>query len=113
MHTVEVQGAKIPAIGFGTFRLAADDARRMVGFALDVGYRHIDTAQPYGNEKEVGEAIAASAVPREEIFLTTKVWPTHFRNGDLQRSVEESIEKLGTVPDLLLIWVGICPPSKA
>jgi diketogulonate reductase-like aldo/keto reductase len=75
----------------------------MVGYALDIGYRHIDTAQMYDNEREVGAAIAASAVPRDEIWLTTKIWPDTFRDGALQRAAQESVRRLGTVPDLLLL----------
>lgn len=75
-------------------------------YALETGYRHIDTAQIYENEREVGTGIAESGTPREEIFLTTKVWMDRFRSGALQRSVEESLEKLqtGYVDLLLLHW---------
>ncbi len=103
MQYVEARGVKIPALGLGTFRLDGRSARRMVGYALEIGYRHIDTAQMYGNEAEVGEAIAASAVPRGEIWLTTKIWPDNFRDGDLQRAAELSVRRLGTEPDLLLL----------
>jgi 2,5-diketo-D-gluconate reductase B len=103
MQYVEVHGVRIPALGLGTFRLDGATARRMVGYALEIGYRHIDTAQMYGNEAEVGEAIAASSVPRDEIWLTTKIWPDHFRDGDLQRAAEQSVRRLGTEPDLLLL----------
>jgi diketogulonate reductase-like aldo/keto reductase len=81
----------------------------MVSYALDIGYRHIDSAQSYGNEAEIGDAISVSSVPRQEIWLTTKVWRDRFRDGDLQRSVEASVRKLRTEPDLLLLhW----PNSK-
>ena len=103
MHHVEAQGARIPALGFGTFRLDGAVARRMVGYALEIGYRHIDTAQMYGNEAEVGAAVAASGVARDEIWLTTKIWPDNFRAGDLQRAAEASVDRLRTVPDLLLL----------
>ena len=109
MKTVNVQGVEIPALGLGTGGLHGDGARRMVGYALDIGYRHIDTAQSYGNEAEIGDAISVSSVPRQEIWLTTKVWRDRFRDGDLQRSVEASVRKLRTEPDLLLLhW----PNSK-
>ena len=75
----------------------------MVGYALEIGYRHIDTAQMYGNETEIGAALASSAVPRDEIWLTTKIWPDNFRDGALQRAAEKSVRRLGTVPDLLLL----------
>ena len=80
MHEVEAQGARISALGFGTFRLDGAAARRMVGHALEIGYRHIDTAQMYGNEAEVGAAVAGSGVARDEIRLTTEIWPDNFRH---------------------------------
>jgi 2,5-diketo-D-gluconate reductase B len=103
MLFVEASGVRIPALGLGTFRLEGAVARRMVTYALEIGYRHIDTAQMYGNEAEVGQAIAASTVPRGEIWLTTKIWPDHFRDGELQRAAEESVRRLKTEPDLLLL----------
>ena len=98
-----VQDVQIPRLGLGTYCLNGGVAVRMVGYALDLGYRHIDTAQEYRNESEIGEAISASSVPRQNIWLTTKVWPDRFRDGDLQRSVEESVRRLRTEPDLLLL----------
>jgi 2,5-diketo-D-gluconate reductase B len=103
MPHVEAHGARIPALGFGTFRLDDNAARRMVAAALEIGYRHIDTAQMYGNEAGVGQAIAGASVPRGEIWLTTKVWPDRFRDGHLQRSVEDSVRRLRTEPDLVLL----------
>lgn len=103
MLYVEAHGARIPALGFGTFRLDDRTAQRMVAAALEIGYRHIDTAQMYGNETGVGHAIAGSSVPREEVWLTTKVWPDAFRDGELQRAVEGSVRKLQTEPDLVLL----------
>jgi diketogulonate reductase-like aldo/keto reductase len=87
MHEVDANGAAIPALGFGTWELRGDTARRMVETALEIGYRHVDTAQMYGNEAEVGAALRGSGLPRGELFVTTKVWPDRFRAGDLQRSV--------------------------
>ncbi len=106
MDVVTTHGATIPKIGFGTFPLKGDDARRMVGYALKAGYRHIDTAQMYGNEAEVGEAIAHAGLGRDEVFLTTKVWPDNYGDGPLQKSVEESLTKLrvDAVDLLLLHW---------
>ena len=98
-----LDGVSIPQLGFGTWNLTPEDARRMVGAALDIGYRHIDTARIYSNEEAVGQAIRESAVPREQIFLTTKIWVSDFAEGDLQRAAEEAVERLGTVPDLLLL----------
>ena len=103
MIHVETHGVRIPAIGLGTWQLNGDVARRMVGYALEIGYRHIDTAQMYGNESEVGQAIARSAVPRDDIWLTTKIWPDNFRAGALQRAAEASVRRLRTEPDLLLL----------
>jgi diketogulonate reductase-like aldo/keto reductase len=106
MHLVEANGAQIPALGFGTWELRGRTAQRLVEAALAIGYRHIDTAQMYGNEGEVGAALRASGVPRNEIFLTTKIWPDRFRAGDLERSVEESLGRLGlpSIDLLLLHW---------
>ena len=103
MHEIESHGVRIPALGLGTFRLEGRVAQHMVSYALEIGFRHIDTAQMYGNEREVGAAIASAAVPREEIWLTTKIWPDNFRDGALQRAAEQSVRRLGTVPDLLLL----------
>lgn len=104
MQHVNANGARIPALGFGTFELEPADAQAMVAHALDVGYRHIDTAQMYKNEEAVGRGIAQSGVAREDIFLTTKVWTDQFADGDLQNSVRESLKKLDTdYLDLLLL----------
>lgn len=110
MHIVTANGAAIPALGFGTFRMSGPEVLRMVPEILRLGYRHIDTAQVYGNEAEVGEGIAASGVPRADIFLTTKVWVENYRHDSLVRSVDESLRKLRTdyVDLLLLHW-----PNKA
>ena len=106
MESLSVREARIPKIGMGTFQLDNRLASERVREAIDLGYRHIDTAQMYGNEKGVGDAIRASGVKRSELFVTTKVWPDRFRDGDLQRSVEESLDRLQleTVDLLLLHW---------
>lgn len=105
-----LDGVSIPQLGFGTWNLTPEDAHRMVGAALDIGYRHIDTAKIYSNEEAVGQAIRESAVPRGDIFLTTKIWVTDFADGDLQRAAEAAVERLGTVPDLLLLhWPKATP----
>ena len=101
---VTVQGVDVPALGLGTWRLAGEDCRRAVETALELGYRHVDTAQAYGNEREVGDAVAAADVDREELFLTTKLVNGNRSYDDVRRSVEESLAKLGTAYlDLLLI----------
>ena len=103
MDSVSAQGAKIPALGFGTWPMRGQACVRAVAEALSVGYRHIDTAQGYGNEADVGEAIAKSGVPRSEIFLTTKVVPARASKALCLASVEESLRKLRTdYVDLLL-----------
>jgi diketogulonate reductase-like aldo/keto reductase len=104
MNVVEANGAKIPAIGLGTWELHGRICARIVEQALRLGYRHIDTAQVYENEREVGEGVRASGVKRDEIFLTTKVWTTHFAPNDLERSTKESLARLRlTEVDLLLL----------
>ncbi|MGK5009926.1 2,5-didehydrogluconate reductase DkgB [Janthinobacterium sp. MDB2-8] len=84
----------IPAIGLGTFRLQGQVVIDSVTTGLDVGYRHIDTAQIYGNEAEVGQAIAASRVKREDLFLTTKIWIENLRRDKLIPSLKDSLHKL-------------------
>ncbi|MBW6455961.1 MAG: aldo/keto reductase [Trueperaceae bacterium] len=99
-----IQGATVPALGLGTWELRGDACTRAVEHALALGYRHIDTAQGYDNEAEVGTGLRRSGVPREEVFLTTKVRPRHFRRDDLLRSTEASLAALGVdVVDLLLL----------
>ena len=109
MHTVDAHGAAIPVIGFGTWRLTGEGCARAVAEALTAGYRHIDGAAGYGNERWVGEGIRASGVPRDEIFITTKVRPDDLDDPDFQRSVDRSVADLGIDQvDLVLIhW-----PSK-
>ncbi|CAN7199711.1 aldo/keto reductase [Rhizobium sp. LjRoot98] len=106
MQTVNANGANIPALGFGTFRMPGPDVLRIVPQAIKLGFRHIDTAQIYRNEAEVGEAIEASGVSRGDIFLTTKVWVDHYKHADFLASVDESLKKLRTdyVDLLLLHW---------
>lgn len=113
-HAVRAVDVDIPVIGFGTWQLSGPDARRMVEAALEIGYRHVDTAFIYKNEAEVGEAIRASGLPRDEVFLTTKIWVDFFRDGDLQRAAEGSVERLGVGPvDLLLLhWPKPQPPLE-
>jgi 2,5-diketo-D-gluconate reductase B len=104
MHFVEANGARIPAIGLGTWELRGRPCARIVEQALRLGYRHIDTAQIYENEREVGEGLRASGVRRDEVFVTTKVWTSHFAPNDLERSAKESLARLRlTDVDLLLL----------
>lgn len=103
---VEAAGATIPAIGLGTWQLRGEACAQMVEAALRGGYTHVDTAQGYSNEEFVGEGLAASGVARDRVFLTTKVRTDKMAEGDLQRSVEESLRKLrvSQVDLLLLHW---------
>jgi 2,5-diketo-D-gluconate reductase B len=104
--SVEANGARIPLLGLGTWDLRGKTCARMVEQALRLGYRHIDTAEMYDNEREVGEGLRASGVKRGEIFVTTKVWPSHFSPPALERSAKESLVKLrlSEVDLLLLHW---------
>lgn len=97
-------GNTIPQLGFGVFKVDPEAAEQVVSEALAAGYRHIDTAAFYGNEEGVGRAIAKSGIPREELFLTTKLWPTRF--DDAEAAFSESLDKLGMdyVDLFLLHW---------
>ena len=97
-------GVKMPQLGYGVYQVDKEECERCVLDALSVGYRHIDTAQSYFNEEEVGNAIAKSGVPREQIFLTTKVWVEHYGYDEARKSVLESMRKLKTnYIDLVLL----------
>ena len=95
-------GLEMPMIGYGVYQIPASITERCVCEALETGYKLIDTAQCYGNESQVGRAVKESDIPREELFVTTKVWGTRGYNDTL-RSVEQSLNKLDTYIDLLLI----------
>lgn len=88
-------GAKLPALGFGTYKVAPEDATEVVLNALELGYRHLDTAQMYGNEREVGAAIAASGIPREELFITTKLNNGNHEPDAARDSFAKSLDDLG------------------
>jgi 2,5-diketo-D-gluconate reductase B len=104
MQLVSAQGASIPAVGLGTWDLRGRVCARVVEQALRMGYRHIDTSEMYDNEREIGEAIRASGVKRREIFVTTKVWPSHLAPRELERACKESLARLRlTDVNLLLI----------
>jgi 2,5-diketo-D-gluconate reductase B len=106
MHNVSANGANIPALGFGTFRMQTADVHRILPEALRLGFRHVDTAQAYNNEAAVGDVIASSGIPRADIFLTTKVWVDRVGHKDFIASVDESLARLKTdyVDLLLLHW---------
>ena len=114
MQIIEANGANIPAIGLGTWELRGRTCARLVEQALKLGYRHIDTAQVYENEREVGEGLRASKVRRDEVFVTTKIWTTHFAPNDLERSTKESLTRLrlAEVDLLLLHWPNPQVPLK-
>ncbi|WP_135825320.1 aldo/keto reductase [Halorussus ruber] len=104
MEYETVRGEQVPKIGLGTWRMQGEICRQTVHAALEAGYRHIDTAQSYDNERQVGRAIEESSVPREEVFLTTKVWPGHVDRTAIRGSTASSLAQLGVeYVDLLLI----------
>jgi diketogulonate reductase-like aldo/keto reductase len=112
---VTAQGATIPSIGLGTWTLKDQACVEVVAAALASGYRHLDTARMYDNEAAVGEGLRASKIARQHVFLTTKVWADDIGDGDLQRSAEASLKRLGLDQvDLLLIhWPNAGIPLKA
>jgi len=114
MQFVEAHGARIPQIGFGTMTLKGDVCVQAVKAALQMGYRHIDTAWFYGNEKEVGEGMRQSGVKREDIFLCTKVRETHLEPDKFKQSLDESLAnlKLPSVDLLLIHWNNKDIPFK-
>lgn len=104
METITVQGVKVPALGFGTWKLQADQAREGVRHALEIGYRQIDTAQNYENEAEVGRGLVDSGVSRDEVFVTTKIVGETLAGDRVGPATDASLERLGTDwIDLLLI----------
>ncbi|MGI8911510.1 MAG: aldo/keto reductase, partial [Rubrobacteraceae bacterium] len=109
MEYQTIKGEKAPSLGLGTYRLTGEACTRAVERALSMGYRHIDTAQMYGNEAEVGQGIEASDMDQEEVFITTKVWPSDFERERVIRTTHESLRKLGTdhIDLLLMHW----PPN--
>ena len=103
-HLTLNSGHQIPQLGLGVFKVEADVAKRVVLEALEIGYRHIDGAWIYGNEEGVGEAIAQSGIPREELFITTKLWNTFQGRTTARDGLDESLQKLGLdYVDLYLI----------
>ena len=97
-------GVKMPILGYGVYQTPPEETERCVREAIEVGYRAIDTAQAYGNEEGVGRALAASGLPREDFFITTKIWISNAGYERAKASIDESLKKLGTgYVDLLLI----------
>lgn len=106
-HAVILPGnARMPLVGFGTWRLSGKSGYDAVRYALDVGYRHIDTARMYGNESEVGRALRDSGVPRDEVFVTTKLLPE--RSGDVRKALAGSLRALRL--DAVDLWLVHWPP---
>jgi diketogulonate reductase-like aldo/keto reductase len=103
---VEAKGARIPLLGLGTWQLRGRACARVVEQALRLGYRHLDTAEIYDNERAVGEGLHASGVKRSDVFVTTKIWPSHFAPGELERTARECLVRLrlSEVDLLLLHW---------
>ncbi|UPT67513.1 MAG: aldo/keto reductase [Sphingobacteriales bacterium JAD_PAG50586_3] len=114
MKFISIQNHKIPALGLGTYSINGMECTDAVSNALGQGYRHIDTAQMYGNEAEVGAGIKASPTEREDVFLTTKVLTENFNKRDFMPSVEDSLRKLKLdyVDLLLLHWPGTDEANK-
>jgi 2,5-diketo-D-gluconate reductase B len=103
---VEAHGARIPLLGLGTWELRGRACTRVVEQALRLGYRHVDTAEMYDNEREVGEGLRASGIKRDEVFVTTKIWPSHFAPRELERAARDCLVRLrlSEVDLLLLHW---------
>ena len=103
---VAAKGARIPLLGLGTWQLRGRACARVVEQALRLGYRHLDTAEIYDNERAVGEGLHASGVKRSGVFVTTKIWPSHFAPGELERTARECLVRLrlSEVDLLLLHW---------
>jgi 2,5-diketo-D-gluconate reductase B len=109
-----VQGTEIPRLGYGTWQVTGRDATEGVRDALEIGYRHIDTARAYGNEREVGEGLRQGGVDRSEYFLTTKIWLEDYEPEQLKAATEDSLRALGTdYLDLLLLhWPSADVPME-
>lgn len=103
---IEANGARIPLVGLGTWDLRGRTCARVVEQALRLGYTHIDTAEMYDNEREVGEGLRASGIKRGDVFVTTKIWPSHFAPRELERAARDSLVqlRLSEVDLLLLHW---------
>lgn len=104
MLTVNANGARMPALGFGTWRLRGEECASLVKHAVASGYTSIDTAIMYDNEEDVGEGLRRAEQPRDQLFITSKVWPSEVMDGQFQRCVEGSLKRLGLdYLDLVLI----------
>lgn len=110
MNTIKLNnGVEMPRLGYGVYQISPDDCERCVSDALSVGYRLIDTAQAYHNEEEVGNAIRKSDIPRDEIFVVSKVWISNYGYDKCRASIDESLRKLQTDHiDLMLLHQPFC-----
>jgi 2,5-diketo-D-gluconate reductase B len=106
MQVVAANGARIPALGYGSYGMSSAQMEHMVPHALKAGFRHIDTAQIYGNEEGVGAALARCGLPRSDVFVTTKVWVANYPERRFAASVDQSLQKLRAdhIDLLLLHW---------
>jgi len=109
---VEAKGARIPLLGLGTWELRGRVCSRVVEQALRLGYRHVDTAEIYENEREVGEGLHGSGIRRNDVFVTTKIWPAHFAPRELERAARDCLVRmrLSEVDLLLLHWPNLQIP---
>jgi len=114
MEVITASGARIPSLGFGTYGMRGSELSDIIPTALHAGFRHIDTAQVYANEADVGRGVAKSGLARSEVFITTKVWAAHCAPGLMGRSVDDSLRKLGSdyVDLLLLHWPNSTVPLE-
>lgn len=102
-------GVEMPQIGYGVYQVSPDECERCVSDALKVGYRMIDTAQAYNNEEGVGVAIAKSEIPRNELFIVSKIWISNYGYDKARKSIDESLRRLGTDHiDLMLLHQPYC-----
>src|SRR3954452_17806351 len=106
MRALEIQGTTVPKLGFGTWQIEGPRCQEAVEDALAIGYRHVDTARAYDNEREVGRGLEAAGIPRRELWLTTKLWREEYAPNDLRRAAEDSLSNLqvNCVDLLLLHW---------
>lgn len=114
MIEIETKGAKLPALGFGTWELRGSDCRRMLPAAVELGYRHIDTARAYDNEAEVGQGLQDAGLPRGELWVTTKLWMDELAPEAVAGTLADSLDKLRLdYVDLLLIHWPVEPGAHA
>jgi len=110
MKYEEVRGARIPALGFGTFRMKGDECTQAVENALKIGYRHLDTAEIYDNEKAVGEGIRSEGIDRKDLFITTKPWMEDLSPDGVRKSLDQSLRDIGV--DYVDLWLIHWPNPK-